>query len=136
MSGGQRCLSALTVDLEERVMGKVADEAITARRRRRRKVLVKVAATHPAADAAADQGDRRRRSAVASVRRAVRTQRLAREAISCAEEQAATSIRLLADQGLPQSQIAALCCVPLWTVRRLIAVSQPTSAGDSGDNID
>lgn len=109
-------------------MGKVADEAIRARRRRRTEDLAQVAATHAAAGSSAPLAERRRRVAVAEVRRALRTQRLAREAIVSADEQAAASIRILANHGSAQSEIAATCGVPLWTVRRLLAL--PTSTTD------
>jgi hypothetical protein len=47
---------------------------------------------------------------------AVRTQRLARQAIVSTDKQIAASIRIIADPGLEQSEIAATCGVPPWTV--------------------
>jgi DNA-directed RNA polymerase specialized sigma24 family protein len=117
-------------------MGKVADEAITGRRRRRTEDLAEVAATHAAAGNPAMLAERRRRVAVAEVRRALRTQRLAREAIVSADERAAVFVRVLANQGLAQSRIAAICGVPLWTVRRLLTQPRPTDgAAAPGDEL-
>ena len=113
-------------------MGTVADEAIRARRRRRGEDLVKVAAARTAAVPEA-LGERRRRVAVAEVRRAVRAQRLGQEAIVSADERAAASVRILANQGLAQSEIAATCGVPLWTVRRLLALPSTPAAAPGGD---
>jgi DNA-directed RNA polymerase specialized sigma24 family protein len=107
-------------------MGKVADEAIRQRRRRRTDDLLKAAATHAAAGSATQLAERRQRVAVAEVRRAVRGRRLAEEAIVSADERAAASVRTLADGGLAQSEIAATCGVPLWTVRRLLRLTNST----------
>lgn len=117
-------------------MGKVADEAIRQRRRRRTDDLVKAAATHAAAGSATQLAERQLRVAVAEVRRAFRSRRLAEEAIDSADERAASAVRILADGGLAQSEIAATCGVPLWTVRRLLALTN--SADDAevpGDDL-
>jgi hypothetical protein len=75
MSDALRCLSVSGVELvEERVMGKLADEAITARRRRRAEDLAEVAATHAATGNPALFAERRRRLAVAEVSCALRSQ--------------------------------------------------------------
>ena len=104
----------------------MSDEAIRQRRRRRTDDLVKAEAAHAAADSATQLADRRQRVAVAEVRRAIRGRRLAEEAIVSADERAATALRTLADGGLAQTEIAATCGVPLWTVRRLLALSIST----------
>jgi len=108
-------------------MGKVTDAAIRRRRRRRTDGLVRVAAAHAAAGPKAEEADRRRRVAVAEVRRAIRTQRLAQAAIASADERGAAAVRTLADQGLAHPTIAAICGVPLWTVRRLLALTATTA---------
>ena len=107
-------------------MGKVANTAIRRRRRRRTDDLSRVATAATEASLEADLVRRQRRIAVAELRRAVRTQRLARDAISSAEERGAVAARTLADQGLAQTEIAAMCGIPLWTVRRLLALPKPT----------
>jgi hypothetical protein len=119
-------------------MGKVADEAVWARRQRPIDGLIKVAATRPMARTDAGPDECRQRTAVAAVRRVVRTQRLARDAIVSADQQAAASIRILSNHGSAQSKIAVSCGVSLWTVRRLLALSQPTTTATAtyGDEID
>lgn len=107
-------------------MGKVANTAIRRRRRRRTDDLNRAGKPGASASLEADPVRRQRRMAVAELRRAVRTQRLARDAISSAEERGAVAARTLADQGLPQTEIAATCGIPLWTVRRLLALTKPT----------
>ena len=112
-------------------MGKVANTAIRRRRRRRTDDLNR-AATAASASLETDLVRRQRRMAVAELRRAVRTQRLARDAITSAEERGAAAARTLADQGLAQTEIAATCGIPLWTVRRLLALTKPTDRTADG----
>jgi DNA-directed RNA polymerase specialized sigma24 family protein len=107
-------------------MGKAANTAIRRRRRRRTDDLTRASTTGAGASVEADAGQRQRRMAVAELRRAVRTQRLARDAITSADERGAAAVRTLADQGLAQTEIAATCGIPLWTVRRLLALTKPT----------
>ena len=102
-------------------MGKVADSAVERRRARRADGLARRAVLRVEVEA-----DRRARVAVAEVRRAVRTQELAQQAIDAADERAKTAVRGLSDDGLAQTEIAARCGVPLWTVRRLLALTTPT----------
>jgi DNA-directed RNA polymerase specialized sigma24 family protein len=117
-------------------MGKVADEAIRRRRRRRTDDLVNAVAAHAAARSGTEVADRRQRVAVVEVRRALRGRRLAEAAIASADERAAFAVRTLADGGLAQSEVAATCGVPLWTVRRLLALTRPThDAVSSGDDL-
>jgi DNA-directed RNA polymerase specialized sigma24 family protein len=113
-------------------MGKVANTAIKRRRRRRTDDLSRVATAGTDASLEADFGRRQRRMAVAELRRAVRTQTLARDAISSAEERGAVAARTLADQGLAQTEIAATSGIPLWTVRRLLALTKPTDRTATG----
>jgi DNA-directed RNA polymerase specialized sigma24 family protein len=113
-------------------MGRVANTAIRRRRRRRTDDLNRAATAGASASLEADLVHRQRRMAVAELRRAVRTQRLARDAISSAEERGAVAARTLADQGLPQTEIAATCGIPLWTVRRLLALTKPTDRTATG----
>lgn len=113
-------------------MGNVANNAIRRRRRRRTDNLNRVATAGTSASLEADLVRRQRRMAVAELRRAVRTQRLARDAITSAEERGAAAARTLADQGLAQSEIAATCGIPLWTVRRLLALTKPTDRTATG----
>ena len=108
-------------------MGKGTDEAIRQRRQRRTQQLVRVAAVNAAAGPQAEQADRRRRVAVAEVRRAIRIQRLAQAAIASADERGAAAVRILAHQGLAQRDIAAVCGVPQWTVRRVLALTKTTT---------
>ena len=112
-------------------MGKVANTAIRRRRRRRTDDLNR-AATAACASLETDLVRRQRRMAVAELRRAVRTQRLARDAITSAEERGAAAARTLAGQGLAQTEIAATCGIPLWTVRRLLALTKPTDRTADG----
>ena len=107
-------------------MGKVADSAIRKRRRRRTDDLARLTAAHAVPKPETEVFARRTRVAVAEVRRAVRTQRLARDAIDSADQRAAAAVRALFDGGLAQPEIAATCGVPLWTVRRLLALTPPT----------
>jgi DNA-directed RNA polymerase specialized sigma24 family protein len=116
-------------------MGKVANTAIRRRRRRRTDELNRVATTGSGASHEADLVRRQQRLAVAELRRAARTQRLAREAISSAEERGAAAARTLADQGLAQTEIAATCGIPLWTVRRLLALTTPTDRTLTGRDL-
>ena len=117
-------------------MGAVADEAIRARARRRTDDLAKLASTNAATGPKVQLAERRRRLAVSEVRRALRTQRLAQEAVALADERAAAFIRILADQGFTQSRIAATFGVPLWTVRRLLALTRPAHrAANVGDDL-
>lgn len=113
-------------------MGKVANTAIRRRRRRRTDDLTRAATTGSGASLDADLLRRQRRMAVAELRRAVRTQRLARDAITSAEERGAAAARTLADQGLAQTEIAATCGIPLWTVRRLLALTKPNDGTPTG----
>ena len=107
-------------------MGEVANNAIRRRRRRRTDDLHRAATAGSGPSLEADLVRRQRRMAVAELRRAVRTQRLARDAITSAEERGAAAVRTLAVQGLAQTEIAATCGIPLWTVRRLLALTEPT----------
>jgi DNA-directed RNA polymerase specialized sigma24 family protein len=109
-------------------MGKVSDEAIRRRRRRRTDDLLNAVAAHAAAGSGTELADRRQRVAVVEVRRALRRRRLAEAAIASADERAAIAVRTLADGGLAQSEVAATCGVPLWTVRRLLSLTK--AAGD------
>ena len=113
-------------------MGKVANTAIRRRRRRRTDDLNRAGATGAGALHEADLVRRQRRMAIAELRRAVRTQRLARDAIASAEERGAAAARTLAYQGLVQAEIAATCGIPLWTVRRLLALTKPTDRTAAG----
>ena len=113
-------------------MGKVANSAIRRRRRRRTDDLNRAATAGTGASLEADLVLRLRRMAVAELRRAVRTQRLARDAISSAEERGAVAARTLADLGLAQTEIAATCGIPLWTVRRLLTLTKPTERTATG----
>jgi DNA-directed RNA polymerase specialized sigma24 family protein len=116
-------------------VGKVADEAIRQRRRRRTDDLVNAVAAHAAARSGTELADRRQRVAVVEVRRALRGRRLAEAAIASADERAAIAVRTLADVGLAQSEVAATCGVPLWTVRRLLALTKPTHDAVSSDDL-
>ena len=116
-------------------MGKVANNAIRRRRRRRTDDLNRAATAGSGASLEADLVRRQRRMAVAELRRAVRTQRLARDAITSAEERGAAAVRTLADQGLAQTEIAATCGIPLWTVRRLLALTEPTVGVATGRDL-
>ena len=107
-------------------MGKVSDTAVRKRRKRRADDLARRAATAAATRPDAELAARRARVAVAEVRRAVRTQQLANDAIDSADQRAAAAVRTLSDGGLAQPEIAATCGVPLWTVRRLLALPTPT----------
>ena len=113
-------------------MGKVANTAIRRRRRRRTDDLNRAAMAGTGATHEADLLRRQRRMAVAELRRAVRTQRLARDAITSAEERGAAAARTLADQGLTQTEIAATCGIPLWTVRRLLTLTKTTGRVTTG----
>jgi hypothetical protein len=112
-------------------MGEVADEAIRRRRRRRTGDLVKAAATHAAAGSATPLVDRRKRVAVAEVRRALRGRRLAAEGLISADERVAASVRTLTDGGLVRTEIDATCGVPLWTARRLLALTKFTDDAEA-----
>jgi DNA-directed RNA polymerase specialized sigma24 family protein len=113
-------------------MGKVTNTAIRRRQRRRIDGLSRTATVGTDASLEADLVRRQRRMTVAELRRAVRTQRLARDAISSAEERGAVAARTLADHGLTQTEIAATCGIPLWTVRRLLALTKPTDRTATG----
>ena len=113
-------------------MGRVANTAIRRRRRRRTDELNRAAAPGAGVSPEVDVVQRQRRMAVAELRRAIRTQRLARDAITAAEERGAAAARTLADQGLAQTEIAKTCGVPLWTVRRLLTLSKPTDRTETG----
>ena len=41
-------------------------------------------------------------------------------------------MRTLADQGLAQTEIAATCGIPLWTVRRLLGLTKPADRTETG----
>ncbi len=107
-------------------MGKVADTAIAHRHRRRADELA--AAVRTVSDPEDVQRDRRVRAAIADVRGAVRAWRAAESAVASADERAAAAVRTLTDHGFAQPDIAATCDVPLWTVRRLLALNKPTEA--------
>lgn len=113
-------------------MGRVANTEIRRRRRRRTDDLNRAAAAGNGAHLVAAPLHRQGRMAVAELRRAVRTQRLARDAISSAEERGAVAARTLADLGLAQTEIAATCGIPLWTVRRLLALTKHTDRTETG----
>ena len=113
-------------------MGKVANNAIRRRRRRRSDDLNRAATAGAGTSLKADLVRRQQRMAVAELRRAVRTQRLARDTINSAEERGAAAARALADQGFAQTEIAATCGIPLWTVRRLLALTNPTDRTATG----
>lgn len=116
-------------------MGKVANNAIRRRRRRRTDDLHRAARAGSGTSLEADLVRRQRRMAVAELRRSVRTQRLARDAMTSAEERGAAAARALADQGLGQTEIAATCGIPLWTVRRLLALTKPTVGVATGRDL-
>ena len=101
-------------------MGKVADTAVRRRRERRADELARAAAAR-CTNTTDPRVERERRKAIAGLRRAVRAQRRAEDATAAADDQAATAARALVDLGLTQGEIAAVCGVPLWTVRRLLA---------------
>ena len=115
-------------------MGKVADTAVRRRRERRADELARAAdrRTNPT-DPRVERG---RRTAIAALRRALRAQRRAEDASAAADVQAATAARALVGFGLTQGEIAAACGVPLWTVRRLLAIrTAPTDpAVTDGDH--
>ena len=119
-------------------MGKVADSAIRKRRKRRTDDLARRASARAVPQSEAEVFARRTRVAVAEVRRAVRTQQLAKDAIDSADQRAACGVRVLFDGGRSRPEIAAMCGVPLWTVRRLLALTTPTdpaaapAGGDDG----
>ena len=117
-------------------MGKVADSAVRKRRRRRTDGLERQALARQLQHGEAEAFARRTRVAVAEIRRAVRTQQLAKDAIDAADQRAAAAVRLLVNGGLAQPEIAAMCGVPLWTVRRLLALTttDPAAAPAGGDH--
>jgi len=53
----------------------------------------------------------------------------AEAAAASADAGAADAVRRLGDAGLPQVEIAGVCGVPLWTVRRLLALTRGGQAG-------
>ena len=114
-------------------MGKVANNAIRRRRRRRTDDLARAATTRSGHSRETELCQRQRRMAVAELRRAVRTQQLARDAITSADQRGAAAARVLADQGLAQTEIAASCGIPLWTVRRLLTLTNSTGRDATDD---
>ena len=104
-------------------MGAMAGTAVARRHRRRREDLTVAVSRRDVVGPAAQMTDRRKRAAVAEVRRALRLRRVAEAAVQSADKQAATAVRRLARLGLAQPDIAASCGVPLWTVRRLLGLT-------------
>jgi DNA-directed RNA polymerase specialized sigma24 family protein len=109
-------------------MGGTAGTAVARRHRRRMEDLTVAVSRRDAVGPAAQVAERRNRAAVAEVRRALRLRRAAEAAVESADKQAASAVRRLARIGLAQPEIAASCGVPLWTVRRLLRLTEPASS--------